>query len=129
MSDYKASRSLTILLVAACAACAHAHDPWRGSPPRMPVTTVAIRNNGPVDVSFFVVNAVGARAHLGTIMRASRRDLVIPARLLTRWGVQLMVQPIGGGPALVMSCPEIWPGSTLRVVLEDDPVASSCSMR
>ncbi len=117
------------LLAVASAACASSRDPWTAPSLQHARTTVAVRNDAPEDMAVYAVNAVGARARLGTIMRASNRDFVIPPGVLSRWGVQLLVHPLGGGPERVMSCPEIRPGSALRLDLEGNAMASSCSMQ
>lgn len=119
----------TAAAAAVAASCASRKDAWGGSPDRMPRTTVAVRNNAPEDMAILAVNAIGTHARLGTVMRSAKRDLVIPPALLSRWGVQLLVEPVGSNSARAVSCPEIWPGSTIDLVLERDPVANSCSLR
>jgi len=86
-----------------------------------------VRNNGDEDLTIYAVTTGGARWRLGTIMRSSVEQMVIPKSALTSWDVELIAVPVGGGPTRALFCPKINPGSRLRLVLEREPTLCSCA--
>lgn len=92
-------------------------------------TTLAVQNNTLEDMAIYVVNASGGRLRVGTVMRQTSGQLVIPQNMLDGWWVQLIADAIGSGKQLSFPQAPIRPGSKVELLLERNPVFSNYWVR
>lgn len=124
------SRFFTVVFSIALGACASSSQVTEE--PAQPVvgqTTVTVQNNYAADMAIYVVNPVGGRWRIGTVMSASKATLVIPPHMLTEPGLQLLTQTIGPGAAFTFPRMAISSPAWLEVLLEPNLVYSTIWLR
>lgn len=115
-----------ILTLGSCAPGSRQGDPPQAAPVRL-IVRVAVQNHGDADIDIYATAINRGRRRIGTVMRASTGNLVIPESMLTWPGAELVVVPIGGRAESILSCPTIAPGARLLLVVERETVLSTCS--
>jgi hypothetical protein len=116
----------TLLVLAACLPAGHQADPWEAAPAGR-VAQVAVQNQSDRDMEVYATAMNRARRRIGTVMRASTGNLVIPGSMLTWANAELTVVPVGGGMGRTLSCPKIAAGARILLVVEQEADLSSCS--
>jgi hypothetical protein len=115
------------MALSACASSSQGTE--EPAPPVVGQTTVTVQNNYAADMAIYVVNPVGGRWRIGTVMSSSRAKLVVPPHMLTEPGLQLLTQTIGPGAAFIFPRMAISPPARLELLLEPNLVYSTIWLR
>jgi len=115
-----------LLALSACASGAGPDSPFQPAPATRRVV-VSVENRGDTDVAIYAADANRGRRRIGTVMRASAGNLVIPTDVLSWWDTELVAVPVGGGAASRVTCPRIEAGTRLVLVIERESALSNCA--
>jgi hypothetical protein len=86
-----------------------------------------VQNLGDTDMAVHAADANRGRRRIGTVMRASTGNLVIPEDMLRWWDTELVAVRVGGGVPSTLTCPRIEAGTRLVLVIERESVLSNCA--
>lgn len=109
--------------------CSSSARPTNGPLPHDAQTTVQVSNQNWSDMVVYALSN-GLRVRLGTVTSMSARRLAVPRHLLTGSGeFRLAVDPIGSPQGFITQPMQVYPGSRIEFVIQNNLPISSYSVR